>query len=266
MMLTLEASAQTRGFIETFQSASVASNWLFQTDGVDYIPMFDDSGAYHFIWGEFITNAGWLSADNSSSEGKLIGDYISTRIDAIEATVYVDFPAEVQGIDIFLYSGYNSNTYFLEYLAPPDTNWYRLNAPLDTNDWWTLPEGVYTSIPTQALTQVQAVGIVAYPVTGLLLATYINMADLALVPERIPPSLLIDMLGGAQQNEPQISLTAEQGRYYIVEWREDLMTQSWQILSNYSDIIGSNATVTVSDTNKRSQVFYRVKTGVHLSN
>ena len=264
VMLTSQGQAQTRGFVETFDTSTASDTWWLWADGGYYYPEWI-SGTDPFISGGFTNTWAYLFANNSSSGGKLTGNYLAARIAALEADVYADYPAEVKAVDLYFYSSYNSNYYKFGYWNLPDSDWYRLSAPLNSTNWWV--DGIgYTSVPTQALARVDEAGIIAYPVSGLTVQTYVNLDNFSLIPELIRPSLMLDMRGGAQHDQAQLRFRAEEGQSYSVHWCADLMVTNWPILPGYTNIIGSNMTVTVSDTNRWSRRFYRVETSVHLSN
>jgi len=259
-----QAQAQTRGFVEPFDTSAVSDTWWLYADGGYYYPKWID-GTDPYISGGFTNDWAYLYADIDSSDGKLVGDYVSTRIAAIEADVSVDYPEEVEAIDLYFYSSYDDTFYTFGYWHLPDTDWYRLAAPFDSAEWYV--EGIgYTSVPAQALENIEEVGIIAYPVSGLTLQTYVNLDNFTLIPELIRPEVAIDMSGGPQHNQPQLRFRAEQGQSYAVHWCDDLRTANWADLPGYTNIIGSGTTNTVTDPNRKTRCFYRVTTDIHLSN
>ncbi len=263
-MLGCQVQAQTRGFVETFDTSAVSDTWWLWADGNYLYPEWiDDTDPY--ISGGFTNDLAYLFADISSSSGKVVGNYAAARIAAIEADVAVDYPDEVLAVDLYFYSGYDETIYTFGYWHLPDTSWYRLAAPFDSAEWYV--EGIgYTSVPAQALATIEEVGIIAYPASGLTLQTYVYLDNFSLIPELIRPAVTIDMLGGPQQNQPRLRFRAEQGQSYAVQWCDDLRTVNWNPLPGYTNIIGSGTTITVVDSTPRARCFYRVATDIHLSN
>ncbi len=260
LVVAHEAEAQTRGFMEAFGTKTVADSWNCWVDGTVYYPGWVD-GTDPYIYGSFQNTPAFLYADTNSSSGKLTGDYTAARIAAIGADVYVDYPSQVEAVDIYIYSSYNDTYYCYGYWAFVDANWHGLTAPLDATNWWVNSLG-YTSIPSQALAQVAETGIIAYPVGGLAQYTYVNLDNFTLVPQLIRPSLTIDRGGG----QTQVHFWSEQGQSYAVKICDNLVTQNWHVATGCEDIVGMDCGVTVYDSSQGSPRFYRVVTDAHYSN
>ncbi len=263
-MLGCQVHAQTRGFVETFDTSAVSDTWWLWADGNYLYPEWiDDTDPY--ISGGFTNDLAYLFADISSSAGKVVGNYAAARIAAIEADVSVDYPDEVEAVDLYFYSSYNNTMYTFGYWYLPDTSWYRLAAPFDSAEWWGGGNGPM-SVPAEALANIEEVGIIAYPVSGLALQTYVYLDNFSLIPELIRPAVTLDMLGGPQQDQPRLRFRAEPGQSYAVQWCDDLRTANWTALPGHADIIGSGTTITVIDSTPRTRCFYRIATDIHLSN
>lgn len=259
LLVMHEAQAQTRGFVERFQTQTTADTWYQWANGTNRAPAWvNDADPY--VWGSFINTPGYVYANSTSSGGKLTGNYRAARITAIEAEVYADYPSEVDGVDIYIFSAYNNTTYSYGYWKLVDSAWYRLHAPLDTNNWWV--DGIgYTSLPSQALTQVVEVGIIAYPVGGLAQPTYINVDNVTLVPELIRPTLTIAMPPG----QTQVGFFGEQGQSYTLNWCTSI-TQGWLTATGGVNVAGLGSGITFYDYALRTTAFYRVTSSILYSN
>ena len=186
-----QALAVTPGYVETFDTQAAANSWWAYVDGGYYYPGYVSSGD-PYIYTPTDYYGGWLYAEASSSGGAFVGDYAAAGVTGIQVDAYCDNPANIDWVDVYLYSNYDSTFYMLSYILP-DSSWYTLPAMFNDLNWFNNTTQSYEMPSAAALSQVTEVGVIAWGTNGAL-PTFINIDNFTLVPE--PATLSLLAIGG----------------------------------------------------------------------
>lgn len=247
--------AQTRDFTETFTTQASASSWWVVRDSSPFLPAWEDA-TDPYIWATLTNSAAWVYADDTSSDGKLVGDYAAAGIASIHVDMAVAHPLELFDLEIYFRTSYQDRFYRIGLWLPTDSSWYRYTVPVDHTNWYCTAEG-YGTPPVEALIAVTEVGLVAYPRDGATVRNYLSIDNFGLTPKLIAPLLSLDFEGSTHtyRNRPRIKFRALRGQSYTVQRCEDLLGSAWRRITG---VVGDDGVVSVVDTNFTSMCHYRV--------
>lgn len=257
--------AQVRGAWEPFSSKTNADAWsVFDfADSNIYFPAWSgdpEVGAENpeIAW-PFTADWGfWFYAEDTVSDGALVGDFAATGIEGIEVDVLIDDLAVFSELDIALLSdaqGYLFSESFID-VDFPEPGYYTITVRFD-EDWFTFDEQLDDWVPVDItesfLSDIIEVGVRFFPVIGNTRDDVIGAIDnFRLLPTLQLPELSLMRSPG----EFTMAFTPGEGQIHRIE---RLVGEAWEPVDGESDIVGPEEHVFTTPTDEGSALF-RVRT------
>lgn len=268
LLLPSVLQAQLVGAFETFTHESNANSWVFYdyftgTDGNPPLWKREGSEADPEIWAEFTQDAGVsLYANQISSDGFLVGDYLSAGVVGIFTNVFVEDTASFDSFEFYFVS--DGVLYYSNYFEVDTPGWSTAENSFRDNEWYIgvdtdddgfIDEFVLTPITDDILQSVSEIGLNFFPNSTAANGKDVGLDNFTLLADLTPADPVLK----TGSSSGTYSFMALPGIQYTAEESPDLRESGWSEVEPPFEGDGSTYTHAFSTTMRR---FLRLNTEV----
>lgn len=241
LLLSTPLHGQLVGAYETFTEEDNANTWKlydYSVGGDSLAPLWTRPGseADPEIYAEFTQDFGVsLFADQDSSDGYLVGDYVAQGVTGVFCNVFVEDPASLDNFEFYLLSG--GAFYYSNYFEVDDAGWSRAENSFKNNDWYIgvdndadgfFDEYVYTPLTDEILRNVTEIGLNFFPSSDAADGKDVGIDNFTLVADLTPVAPILVIAAGAGS----YSFEGLRGIQYTVEQSFSLKDDDWTPVEN----------------------------------
>ena len=236
LFLSCPLHGQLVGAYETFTEQDNANTWKFydySVGGDSIAPMWKRPGseADPEIYAEFTQDFGVsLFADQDSSDGYLVGDYVAAGVVGVFCNIFVENPASLDSFEFYFVS--DGIFYYSNYFEVDTPGWSSAENSFRENDWYVgvdndedgfLDEYVFTPLTDEILDSVNEIGLNFFPLSDDADGKDVGIDNFTLVADLTPVAPLL----AVTSDSGSYSFQGLPGSQYTVEESTNLLETDW---------------------------------------